>query len=591
VERASDPKSTATEFNLITGELHMPAKRIATEVQRKKSNNIPQVSTHLKVLASGGTVLKSRIFSGPTWMRPKSVRRYKAPTVSNAHGCQSPLGSLFGQRLDHQPFWGNSPGPSTNASRASSCRWGSPRLVGVELNPGPPKGMKAKQALAQKRKKRTTQRKQKRKQDSGHATRPRVPIGGPTKSQNRISRSLTVSEDEYIADVSLSSAGFTNLQYAVNPGNGVTFPWLSTIAANFNKYKFLKLKFYYKRIASEFSGVGDVGDIVLSLNPDASDAAPLTQAQVYDLQMRDSAMPCENFALNKLSIAELNKQDSYYVRVGAVPANTDIKTYDVGVLNLSTIGTATSGICGKLFVSYTVLLHSPILVQPLLNGVAHFSTLVATSANNWAGMTLQAGATLAGIAMGVNTLTFPANVQGNYLVVYQGSAATSQGSVSITVSAGATQIFLQTASGTRDSQAQIISNAGTTTNAVFSSITVTIASSGGLLTLTPGTITTSGAGYGDIWVLPLPSSVLAVDEREHEEINELRMRADEQDRKIAALMATLSPSVTPFARVEEFGSDPPRSSEPADEFKESGSAHSTLNLISALVTRKSSSRK
>jgi hypothetical protein len=574
----------------------MPAKRIATEDQRKKSIINPAVGTYLKVLASGGTRLKSRRASGPTWMRVKSERRpYQAPTVTSAHGCQTPLGSLVGPRHDIEVNWT----PATRGAlliregyrkrTGQRCPKFVPAslLVGVELNPGPPKGMKAKRAQAQNRKPRPTQRKQKRKQDSNRSV-PRAPIGGSSKGSNRISRSLTVSEDEYIADVSLSSAGFTNLQYAVNPGNGVTFPWLSTIAANFNKYKFLKLKFYYKRIVSEFASAGDVGDIVLSLNPDASDPAPISQAQVYDLQMRDNAMPCENFALNKLSISELNKQDSYYVRVGAAPANTDIKTYDVGNLNLSTIGTATSGVCGKLFVSYTVLLHSPVLVQSLSGGVVHFSGIAATTANNFATATQQSGASplLSGITLGTNTIVFPANVAGNYMVQVTINGGTSASAYTLS---GGTPLPFFAGSGSRDVGSQPYSLAQTTSpTAAFSVYTVTIPVGGATITSSVSTIV--GTGSVDVIIVSLPATVLTVDEKEQMEIDELRARADAADEKISRLMALLEPrgalgSQQTLSDDEDFQS---ASSSAAPGAKLSDS---TLGLIGALISRKSNSHK
>lgn len=419
------------------------------------------------------------------------------------------------------------------------------RLVGIELNPGP-KTKAQKRALKKRAQNRAPAKRkqqkpqmQRRQRRTGGLTSATA-VKGPQRGSNRISRSLTVSEEEYIADVTLTSAGFTNLQYAVNPGNSVTFPWLSSIAANFNKYKFSKLLFKYRPITSGFATVGQTGDIVLSMNPDASDPVPVAQAQVYDLQMRNNGMPCDLFALTKLSLVELNKQDSYYVRVGAAPANTDIKTYDCGNLNLSTIGTASSGVCGKLFVEYSVLLHSPVLVQPSAGGVVHFSGTVPTTANNFATAALQAGGVpaLAGISLGVNVVTFPAGIPGNYLVNMTINSSTSQSALTVASSTG-TLLNLLTQT-TRDSISSQASLAGTTTSVASNLCTLTVPAAGCTLTYNASTIV-GGTGM-DLWIVLLPATVLTVDEHEQEEIDELRARADEQDRKIERLLALMAES-------------------------------------------------
>jgi hypothetical protein len=574
-EQKNRPGQETTMNYTITGELHMPAKRIATEIQRKEQDPLPPHRPTLMAHAGGVAKLKPRNapkHAPPTWMRARVDRRpYQAPTMTSKHGCQSPLFTLL-RRTAREKY-------KKIVSRTTPAK----RLVCVELNPGPPK-RGAKQAAIAKRKSQPKKRQQ-RKQPV--VARPRVPKGGTTKSANRIKRSLTISEDEYIADVVLTSAGFTNLQYAINPGNSVTFPWLSTIAANFNKYKFTKLKFYYQRIASEFATPGQTGDIVLSVNPDASDPAPVAQAQVYDLQMRDAAMPCENFVLNKISLAELNKQDSFYVRVGAAPANTDIKTYDCGNLNVSTIGTASSGICGKLFVSYSVMLHSPVLVQPATGGVVHFSSIAATTANNFAAAALQAGGTpaMAGIVLGTNTVVFPAGIPGNYLLNLMVAGGTSASALSAT---GILGLNVFTQSGVRDAVGSVSSLAGTTTAVASLSYAAVVSSAGGTITVSPSTIV--GTGSMDLFITALPAAVLTVDEHEQQEIDELRARADVQDDKIARLMALLEPRVLSVAQ-QTLSDDDDYSGSSSSAAPSANLSDSTLGLIGAIIARKSSSRK
>jgi len=471
------------------------------------------------------------------------------------------------------------------------------RLVGIEPNPGP-KGKGS--AKTQKRGKRASGpiRANKSSSRANAKRRMGVPMSMGPASRNRrgatsrLQKSLVVTESEYVGDITLTSAGFVNTQYSINPGDSTMFPWLSSIAANFNKYQFRKLGFRYEPIASGYATAGQSGHVILSVNPDASDAAPVAQAQVYDLQMKCARMPCDENELsqlqpsgdessNRLSLAELNKQDSYYVRVGAAPANTDIKTYDCGKLNVSTIGTATSGTSGKLFVDYSVYLHSPVLVQPASGGVLHFSSITGVSADNLAGMALQAGGTpaLGGISAAGNTISFPAGVPGNYLVVLTIAGATSCGALSANSITGGTTAGpnLLTGSGARDAVGTTASLAGTTTAAATYMTVLTQSAAAGTLVMAPATIV--GTASADLFIILLPSAVLTLS----------RHSADERLGRLEQLFsqALLRPRCASVITAEELSDDEcitPPSAAPL-------SSSTVLDVIGELMSRKSGSNK
>ncbi len=412
-------------------------------------------------------------------------------------------------------------------------------------------------------KKTRKQRKAKRANRGGRVQRARAPIGGSTRGANSMQKQLIfpsaqTMEEEYVADVTLTSASFVNTQYAVNPGNSALFPYLAPIAAQFQKYRFLALEFVYRRIASEFATAGQTGDIILSFNPDASDPAPVNQAQVYDLQMRCNALPSESFALNNISIKELSQQDSYYVRPGAQPANTDIKTYDCGNLNVSTIGTAASGTPGKLFVRYRVLLHSPTLSQQAGGGVIHFAGTAPTTANNFVGATAASGSTpaLTAITLGTNTITFPAGLGGNYFISFFVAGSTSATAAALTAGAGATNLSMLTFNGVKDSAVNQNSVSSATANVgVMSNATFTIAASGGSVTLTPSTLV--GGNAMDLFIVSLPSALVTLTETREAAL--LQALVDRESR-LADLEARLEKRLMLLA-----GEEPPKDSD--DEFE------------------------
>jgi len=164
---------------------------------------------------------------------------------------------------------------------------------------------------------------------------------------------------EYVSDINASSgtpSNFSVTPFAVNPGQPSTFQWLSKVAANFESYKFNKLKFDYETEAPTSLG----GTLMLTLDYDATDPAPVSkqQAMAYRGSVRSAPWtPCCHSSLHE----DLSKNKTYFVRPGSQPANTDIKLYDVGNLFVMSKGVTTADAAlGELYVDYDVMLMTPI---------------------------------------------------------------------------------------------------------------------------------------------------------------------------------------------------------------------------------------
>lgn len=164
---------------------------------------------------------------------------------------------------------------------------------------------------------------------------------------------------EYIADVTAAAgtpSNFIATPYAINPGQAATFPWLSRIAANFESYSFTKLNFGYETEAASSLG----GTLVLTVDYDAADAAPSTKQQAMSYRRWVRSAPwtsCKHVSMSE----DLHKLKSNYVRLGAQPANTDIKTYDIGNLFVVSQGVGVAAATlGELYVEYDITLMTPV---------------------------------------------------------------------------------------------------------------------------------------------------------------------------------------------------------------------------------------
>jgi hypothetical protein len=241
----------------------------------------------------------------------------------------------------------------------------------------------------------------------------------PSGNKPRSRRWCPVEEDEYIGDIN-GTTGFGTTAYAVNPGQAATFPWLSKQAAQWEKYRFEYLEFYYKPEVSQFATNGQSGKVILSADYDASDAPPPDKQHAEDSDPHTDCMPYQSLRL-KLDPYEMHKNsDAKYVRPGALPGGSDIKTYDCANLFISTYGNAATSVVGELHVRYRVLFEVPVLdsttTAPSNNQVALFYDATGQSYTTATAATAPVATVLANGLLAVNTagnILLPA---GNYLV-------------------------------------------------------------------------------------------------------------------------------------------------------------------------------
>lgn len=233
----------------------------------------------------------------------------------------------------------------------------------------------------------------------------------------------------------VGTAAFTVANsFALNPGLAATFPWLSIMAQGWEQYRFRKLKFcYYTRTGSNIPG-----SVILAPDYDAADAAPASEqiASAFEDVAEDAPWKDIECVCAQLSMAAGTTR--HFTRSGALAANLDVKTYDVGNLHLCTVdGTAVNW--GKLWVEYDIEFFVPQLPptgQLALVGGQVTGATTQTGANPF-GVAPTLDTQSAGITMSAaSVLTFGS--AGTFLcgVRYIGTGITVVGNP--TASAGAT---------------------------------------------------------------------------------------------------------------------------------------------------------
>lgn len=179
-------------------------------------------------------------------------------------------------------------------------------------------------------------------------------------------RGVTISHREYIADVfGPETAGvFQNQTFGLNPALVQTFPWLSQVAANYEEYEFKQMIFTFNSTVTDFvASNGQVGTVIMATQYNANDA-PFANKQ--EMMEYDAAVSGKVSGTIMAGVECDPRQNSgspgKYTRSGPVAPSEDVKTFDLGTLNVATSNTPaqfSNQALGELWVSYTVELRKP----------------------------------------------------------------------------------------------------------------------------------------------------------------------------------------------------------------------------------------
>lgn len=313
-----------------------------------------------------------------------------------------------------------------------------------------------------------------------------------------------------------TSIAFANSTYIINAANSATLPWLSTIAAKFEYYRFNRL--LLKFVSSSADAVGStntaLGTVLANTNYDVLDAAFTSQIQMEDYgggKRHMETIPSRNatHVIEPLGVkGGVAGGFRFCLPSGATtaaaapyPSSSSAHDYDVGLLQVASVGAQAASVAGRLYICYQVDLANPKLETPLGQAlpVSHF-VLGPTTANAFAGSSLKSGSNLS-VTLGTNQLTI--NSAGRYLVNYVAWAGTSVTAVgNLTASTGATAVLGYSSGSGNSLSSQVNAGSGT---ALFIDIgCYDIASGGGIITISN---TVVGTCYGDLWVTQVPSGL------------------------------------------------------------------------------------
>lgn len=253
---------------------------------------------------------------------------------------------------------------------------------------------------------------------------------------------------EYITDIVSINGAFNTQMLTINAGNEQTFPWLSSVASNFQQYEFKGLMFEFKSNAADALTSANVslGSVLMAVQYDAENlAAPESKSEFLNLQGSTSGRPSCNQVMGVECYRPENPLGVYFVSAdsaAAASAGRDSRFEDVGNLITGTQGIPGNSVVGELWVSYHVCLLKPRLGGGAVGAdieVSRYNSTVLQHANpggdgvdifglnNGNSMVPASGCTfpmqflrgVLGDAVNMTIIQFPNTLQGYFLVDIQ----------------------------------------------------------------------------------------------------------------------------------------------------------------------------
>lgn len=239
--------------------------------------------------------------------------------------------------------------------------------------------------------------------------------GGQIPKFTSTSQTNIVCHREYLGDI-LGTAAFTNRSFPLNPGIATTFPWLSTIAQNYQEYKFHGVIFEFRSLITDFVTNGAPGVVIMATNYNADALEYTTKQEMENSEYAVSVKPTRELMHGIECATSQTVLPQLFVRSGQPPTGQDLRLYDLGKFQFASQTNPVQNL-GELWVSYCVEFFKPILpVDVGGNVLSSLNSRGSISAGSPFG-TIQFG--LSGdlvVFVSPTTISFPAQPGNLYLL-------------------------------------------------------------------------------------------------------------------------------------------------------------------------------
>lgn len=198
----------------------------------------------------------------------------------------------------------------------------------------------------------------------------------PIIRNSKTGEAVIIQHREYIKDITSASSGnptdFKLETWDINPGNPNLFPWLSTIAQNFQEYEIRGMIAMVKTMSTDYSSTVQLGTIFGASDYNLHNADPTNKQMVEMLEYSNSCKPSRSLVL-PIECEPSNNGDTHkYVAINGNYNGGDANLFDWGNLFIGSQGLpAHDAPIGEFWITYEVAFFKPILKQNVLDPLQH----------------------------------------------------------------------------------------------------------------------------------------------------------------------------------------------------------------------------
>jgi hypothetical protein len=175
-------------------------------------------------------------------------------------------------------------------------------------------------------------------------------------------RTNIVCHREYLQDI-LSTSGFSNRGYRINPGDAQTFPWLSQVAQQYQQYRIHGMIFEFRPLTTDYAAGGVPGVVVMATNYNAADPLYASKVEMENSEYAVSVKP----TLPMIHAIECASNETTLTKLYVDQNNQlDPRFSDMGTFQFASQAHGTDGaILGELWVSYCIEFFKPKLQEEI----------------------------------------------------------------------------------------------------------------------------------------------------------------------------------------------------------------------------------
>lgn len=202
---------------------------------------------------------------------------------------------------------------------------------------------------------------------------------GPIQIMPAGDRETRIRYKEYLGDVFTHptvAGAFYSVQYAVNPGLLQTFPWLASIAQQYETWEPRGIVFEFRSTSTDYAAVPNLGSVIMATDYDVVDVPFANKQEMLNAAYSNEGKPSVSQIIHGLECdPKDNANRIFYVRSSStIPSGTSLRDYDLGLFEIATQGgSAVNANLGSLYVHYDIVLRK----EQIFNGLPMRGMLMA----------------------------------------------------------------------------------------------------------------------------------------------------------------------------------------------------------------------